>query len=128
MVTLRDSRFTSIRSIYNLFSYYDLKDASNKICVSHFCSYPGRDVIQTCWLVYVFRFEVFTYLLFVISCFFFFLGAFYSSPSLPYVKWILCLQQHALQNSKMSVHVEKVDSCSLWIQIEVFDASVISLM
>lgn len=59
---------------------------------------------------------------------FFFLGAFYSSPSLPYVKWILCLQQHALQNSKMSVHVEKVDSCSLWIQIEVFDASVISLM
>lgn len=34
--------------------------------------------------------------------FYFFLGAFYSSPSLPYVKWILCLQQHAL----MSVHVQ----------------------
>lgn len=38
--------------------------------------------------------------------FFFSLGAFYSSPSLPYVKWILCLQQHAFQNSEMSVYVQ----------------------
>lgn len=36
----------------------------------------------------------------------FFLGACYSSPSSPYVKWVLCLQRHAVQNSEMSVHVQ----------------------
>lgn len=69
-VAPHDSRFLWIYVYLSPSSYDDRNYANNTNHVSHFCSYPGRDAFRTCWLV-CFDFEVFTYLLFVISCFFF---------------------------------------------------------